>query len=220
MLLCCCCLVCSCDVVTLLGSDNKKLDVVLLWKLFTANQCLKIKRNWCVCYLIQKAFLWNFLLVKEVLIKREYLIVHSPAQLADVGDTSGNKFPCLKLATWRMRARISLNILFDLSKKEVCKQNQKQNGSSIQIRVIQHTAAIYPAAACCWLLIQWIRMTNHWCRVTCCDEIISDKQTKYWLTADKEHDTAWWSVPKIPPVQCGLASVQLGIFAEYFSEKE
>ena len=78
-----------------------------------------------------------------------------------------------------MRARISLNILFDMSKKEVCKQNQKQNGSSIQIRVIQHTAAIYPAAACCWLLIQWIRMTNHWCRLTCCDEIIPDKQTKY-----------------------------------------
>ena len=30
-----CCLVCSCDVLTLFESDNKKLDVVLLWKLYT-----------------------------------------------------------------------------------------------------------------------------------------------------------------------------------------
>ena len=39
-------IVCSCDgcdVITLFESDNKKLDVVLLWKLYNTNQCHKIR---------------------------------------------------------------------------------------------------------------------------------------------------------------------------------
>ena len=48
-----------------------------------------------------------------------------------------------------MRARISLNILFDMSKKEVCKQNQKQNGSCTDPSDSAHSSYL---PGCCLLL--------------------------------------------------------------------